>query len=89
MKKPEVILDVKISVKHERPIDEKDKYFYVKILAKFEGIDDPIDAEIGWIDKVFDREKFLLKTKNLPYEIARIVSVEELSKNKYYERRDQ
>jgi hypothetical protein len=49
-------MDISIiaNIKHTRVVDEQDKYFFIKILLT----KNQVIAEVGWIEKEFNKEQF-------------------------------
>jgi predicted transposase YbfD/YdcC len=68
------MIKVRTQFEHTRPIDSDDKYYVVKIKTH-----DGMEADVGWIDKSFIKEKFLSNFKGIE-----IKNVRELSKEDYY-----
>ena len=74
---------VKCYYKHDRAIDDKDKYFIVDVV-----VDGGLNAEIGYIEKEFNEYDFITKFPG-PGFIEKVLSVREFSDyNEYKRQRD-
>lgn len=70
------VVQVSIQHKHKRPIVEDDLYFVVRCSFKVHGFVLQ-EAEVGWIDKKFDKDKFEEASK------SKYISHKQLSKSDY------
>jgi len=70
-------LKVRVDYRHTREIDNNDKYYVVKCLFQKEQ-----EMEVGWIDKSFDKEKFLKDTDDL--EIIEVIEFADKSEYELY-----
>lgn len=75
-------IEVKQDFEHTRPIDDKDKFFIVKM-----RLDNEYLSEAGWIEKTFVKEDFI---KKFPYkkfnkiEILNIIEFTDINKYNEY-----
>ena len=75
-------IEITENIKHTRSIDNKDKFFIVKML-----LDNKFKSEAGWIEKTFIKEDFI---KKFPYpkfkkiEVLRVIEFTDVKKYNEY-----